>query len=80
MKTVLLIALVETTLLLLFWVFSPTAAYILTIVCSMIAFAVLIVSLIADAIEKSRITPIYYYAMGVTIGLPWLLYAVISLF
>lgn len=80
MKTVLLIALLETTLLLLFWVFIPTAAYILTVISSVIAFAVLIVSLIADAIEKSRITRIYYYAMGVTIALPWAIYAVISLF
>ncbi len=79
MKNLIAVALFEAVFFLLFWVFSPKAAYILTLSVSAVAAAVFLISLIADAIEASKIGRFYYYAIGITIAIPLLIYALISL-
>ena len=78
MKNLLVLALAEAAFFLLFWLFSPTSAYILTLAVSTVAAAVVVISLIADAIEASRVSRFYYYAMLVTIAIPLLIWGIIS--
>jgi hypothetical protein len=77
-KFLLVLALSEAVFCLLFWVFSPAAAYILSLSVSSVSAAILLISLIADAIEASRISRSYYYAMFITVTVPLLVYKLVS--
>jgi hypothetical protein len=79
-KNLLIICLLEAVFYLLFWLFSPDAAYILTCSISAVSAAILVISLIADAIEASKIGRIYYYALLISVFLPLFIYGVISFF
>ena len=70
-----LLGLSEIIFCLLLWLAQPDMAFIFTVCVSVVAAAILVVSLIADRIEASRIAHIYYYSMAVTIIAPLLVYA-----
>jgi 4-hydroxybenzoate polyprenyltransferase len=70
MQAGLLLFLAEMVICLLFWLLDTTAGYIFTVAVSSIAVAMLLVALIADRIEASKITRAYYYGMVITIIAP----------
>jgi hypothetical protein len=55
--------LIQSILITLFWIFNPYLAKLLTAILAPIFLAILIISLIADRIEKSKISNVYYFTL-----------------
>jgi 4-hydroxybenzoate polyprenyltransferase len=70
MQNATLLFLAEMVVCLLFWLLDTTAGYIFTVAVSSIAAAMLVIALIADRIEASKISRTYYYGMLITIVAP----------
>ena len=74
-QKIIIIGLIEMLICSIFWALNSTFAYIFTLCVSPVAAGILIISLVADRIDPSRITKLYYYAMAVTALMPLLAYA-----
>ncbi len=77
MKRVTEIALIELIIFLLLWVWNGFLAFYLTIALTFICFFILIIALIAEWIETSKVKRIYFYAMAISIVVPWISAAII---
>ena len=71
------IALVELIIFLLLWFWNGFLAFYLTLALTFICAAILLVSLIAEWIEKSKVKRIYFYIMAISVIVPWIAAAVI---
>lgn len=74
MQLVLIISLIELIFFLFLWISNETAAYILTVVVSIVASVVFIISVLSEMIERSKIDKRYFIIMVLTVLLPWLVY------
>lgn len=74
MQLVLIISLIELIFFLFLWISNETAAYILTVVVSLVASVVFIISVLSEMIERSKIDKRYFIIMVLTVLLPWLVY------
>lgn len=79
MQNALLLFLAEIIICLLFWLLDTTAGYIFTVAVSSIAAALLVIALISDRIEASKISRAYYYGMAITIVAPLVAWGLIVL-
>lgn len=61
---------------LLLWQWYPYLAYLLTLIFASICFFVLVVSLIAEGLERSKVPRLFYYAMAVGFAVPMILLGV----
>lgn len=64
------VALTEAAIFLLLWLLNPYIGFMLTLFFVGISFCVLIVSLISELIERTRITRAYFWWMGISIIVP----------
>ena len=75
-----LLILIEIIVCLFFWVLDPVAGKIFAVAVSSMAAALLVVALIADRIEASKIGKIYYYGMTITVAVPLVVWGGVSFF
>jgi hypothetical protein len=64
------VALAEIVIFLLLWLWNPYIGFMLTLFFVGISFFVLLVSLIAELIERTRITRAYFWWMGISVIVP----------
>lgn len=79
LRQVLEVFLVELILFLLLWLAHSFLATYLTIVCSVICLAILVIAQLAELFEKSKIAKVYYWIMFVSIFTPWIAFALITM-
>ena len=79
LQKTLIIGLAEMLVCAIFWAFNGSFAYIFTLCVSPVAASILAITLIADRIDPSRISALYYYAMGVTAVVTLLTYGLAHL-
>ncbi|MFK7948471.1 MAG: hypothetical protein AB8G11_12845 [Saprospiraceae bacterium] len=77
MKRLIEIALIELIIFLLLWFWNGFLAFYLTVALTFICFFILIIALIAEWIEASKVKRIYFYAMTVSIIIPWISAAIV---
>lgn len=70
------VALAEAVVFLLLWLWRPYLAFLLTLIFVGIVVEVLAVALIAELIERTRITRAYFWWMSVSVVVPLLIAAV----
>lgn len=73
------LSLVEMIIFLLLWFWNSFMAFYLTLALTFICFAIFIISLFAEWIERSKVSKFYFYAMAVSVIVPWIV-AVIVIF
>lgn len=71
------IALIELILCLILWFWNGFLAFYLTVLLTFICGAILLIALIAEWIEKSKVKRIYFYAMAISIIVPWISAAIV---
>jgi hypothetical protein len=69
-SNLLIVALVECVIFTAVWLWNEYVATYATIILPGVMFVILVLSLIADWIEPSRIPRWYYYVMGISIIIP----------
>lgn len=69
------VALVETVVFLLLWLWNPYIGFMLTLFFVGISFLVLVISLIAELIEKTKITRAYFWWMATSVLVPLIIAA-----
>jgi len=69
------VALAEAAIFLLLWLTNPYVGFMLTLFFVGISFFVLVVSLIAELIERTRITRAYFWWMGISVLVPLIIAA-----
>ena len=65
------IALVELIVFFLLWLWNGFLALYLTIALTSICFFILLIALIAEQLETSKVKRIYFYSMAISIIVPW---------
>jgi hypothetical protein len=73
------LALIELIIFMLLWFWDSFIAFYFTLALSFVCLAVFIISLIAEWIEPSRINKFYFYAMGISVFVPWVAAGIIAL-
>jgi hypothetical protein len=73
------LALIELIILLLLWFWDSFLAFYFTLTLTFICFAIFIISLIAEWIEPSRINKFYFYAMAISVIVPWIAAGIVVL-
>ncbi|MFN8303650.1 MAG: hypothetical protein U0U46_14255 [Saprospiraceae bacterium] len=68
--SILEIFLLETVAWLALWLFNDYLATLLTMILTAIVFAVLLIALIAEWIERSKVPRLYFWIMGVSVLAP----------
>lgn len=71
-KRLIEISLIELIIFLLFWFWNGFLAFYLTLALTIICFFILAIALIAEWLETSKVKRIYFYAMAVSIVVPWI--------
>lgn len=69
------IALTEIVVFLLLWLVSPYIGFMLTLFFVGICFLILLVSIAAELIERTRITRNYFWWLGISVVIPLLIAA-----
>ena len=64
------IFLLETVVWLILWLLNDYMATLLTLIIGAIVLAVLLLALISEAIERSRVPRRYFYVMGLSVLAP----------
>ncbi|MGK0365079.1 MAG: hypothetical protein ACI85O_002143 [Saprospiraceae bacterium] len=64
------VALTEAAIFLLLWLLNPYIGFMLTLFFVGISFFVLVISMIAELIERTRITRAYFWWMGISVIVP----------
>lgn len=77
LKKLLEIALSELIVFLLLWMWNSFIAFYLTAALTSICFFILIIALIAEGLEKSKVKRIYFYGMAISIIVPWISAAIV---
>ena len=73
------LALVELIIFLLLWFWNSFLAFYFTLSLTFICFFIFIISLIAEWIERSKVPRFYFYAMAISIIVPWIAAGIILL-
>lgn len=68
--TVLEIFLLEFAVWLGFWLLNDYMATLLTLIVAAIVFSVLVIALISESIERSKVTKFYFQVMAVSVAAP----------
>ena len=61
------IFLLETVVMLVVWLLNDYIAVLLTLILAAVVSAVLIIALLAEFIERSKVPAKYFYVMGITV-------------
>ncbi len=69
-QPIIILFLIETIVFLAIWLMNDYLASLLSIILPVICFALLIISLIAERLEKSNVPKFYFQSMVVTIFAP----------
>lgn len=77
MKRLVEIALIELIIFLLLWFWNGFLAFYLTVALTFICFFILVIALLAEWIETSKVKRIYFYAMAISIIIPWISAAIV---
>lgn len=64
------IFLLETVVWLILWLLNDYMATLLTLIIGVIVLAVLLLALLSEAIERSRVPRRYFYVMGLSVLAP----------
>lgn len=67
------VALTEAVIFLLLWLSSPYIAFMLTLFFAGIATFILLISLVSELLERTKITRAYFWWMGISILVPLLI-------
>jgi hypothetical protein len=73
------LALIELIIFLLLWLWDSFLAFYFTLALTFICSAVFIISLIAEWLERSRIDKFYFYAMAISVIVPWIAAGIVVL-